>query len=188
MRDAVRALWRSLTRREPPADPRVLEFRAAVEAATSGSFDLASLEALSERPAQLGLAEEEVELDIEMLQGAKDLLALQDEVRAQGLPVIAHQHKALGSERCHFLASASLVATESDRPGRLFMTDRRLVFLAAPLVAVPWSGVTRVEDQGRDLVIVGPSRPGGLRFRCNSISDARRGRWLSDRLRNGSRP
>ena len=189
MRETLRAWWQALTGSRVPPDPRVIEFRRAVAAATTGALDRALLAALAERPAALGLADEDVELEIEMLHGAADLLYLQDEVRAQGLPVIAHQHKALGAERCHFLASASLVGADGDRSGRLFMTERRIVFLAAPLVALPWSGVTTVADEGRDLLVAGPARPGGLRFRCNSISDARRGGWLSDRLRrNGSRP
>lgn len=188
MREALRVWWQALTGHHVRTDPRVLEFRAAVLAATAGALDRTALDALAERPAELGLSDEDVELEVEMVQGARDLLALQDAVRAQGLPAIQHQHKALRGEPCHFVASASLLGADGDRPGRLFMTERRLVFLAAPLVTLPWSGLTTVNDEGRELIVVGPARPGGLRFRCNSISDARCGRWLSDRLRNGSTP
>lgn len=187
MRDTLRAWWRALSGDRVPLDPRLVEFRSAVAAATTGAIDRSVLDTLAGRPAELGLPEEDVELELEMLQGARDLLALEDDVRTQGLPAIAHQHKAIGTERCHFVASASLVGADGDRPGRLFLTERRLVFLATPLVAVTWGGVTRVVDEGRDLIVAAPVRPGGLRFRCNSISEARCGRWLSDRLRNGSR-
>jgi len=183
MREAVRSWWRAV-KGTPPLDPRVVEFRAAVVAATRGPLDPQRLGELAGQPSRLGLPDEDVELEVEMLQAAQDLLALEAQVQAQGLPAIPHQHKALGAERCHFVASASLVAIEGDRPGRLFMTERRLVFLAAPLVTMSWSAVSRVADEGRDLFVIGHTRPDGLRIRCNSISDARCGRWLSDRLRS----
>ena len=189
MHVTLRAWWRALRGNgAEPIAPRLLEFRNAVVEATRGPLDRRVLDDLSARPSRLGFAAEDVELEMEMLDGAREQLVLESRVQAAGLPVIRNQHKVIRDERCHFAASVSLVSAGGDQPGRLFMTERRLVFMAAPLVAMNWSAIARVGAEGRDLVVLAPARSGGLRFRCNSIADARCGRWLSERLRNGSNP
>lgn len=139
-------------------------------------------------PAALGIAEEEVELEIEMVQGSLDLLALRERLARDGLPVVEHQHKALGADRCHFRCSAYTVDEAGHRPGRLFLTHRRVIFLASPLLAVPWSAAVSIEDDERD-IIVSTVTPGvAYRFHCNSFSDARCGALIAQTLMKQAKP
>jgi hypothetical protein len=162
-------------------------FRADVKTALAGALDRAAIDGLLQRPAAEGLSEDDVELEVEALHGAVDLLDLQARVERDGLPVIAHQHKALAGERCAFIASVSLADEATQRTGRLFLTDRRLVFVSTPLVALPWGAIQRIVDDGRDLIVAAPGRGALHRFRCNSFADARCGRWLAERLRDEAR-
>lgn len=158
------------------AQRRAREFRAAVQQAIGPAVaagDRAALEALVGKPAELGLAEEEVELELEALHGALDAISLRETLARDGLPTVAHQHKALGDDRCHFVASVFLASDGSDRTGRLFLTDRRVLFLASPIMALSWGSIASVEAQQRDLVVASSSRGVLHRFRCNSFSDAR---------------
>jgi hypothetical protein len=161
---------------------RVSEFRAealaAIDAALA-SGDRASLVALLEKPAATGLKEEDVELEVEALHGAIDAIALRETVTREGLPVVAHQHKALGEDRCHFVASAFLASDGSDRTGRLFLTDRRVLFLSTPMVSMSWGSIASIDADHRDLVIASTSRGVAHRFRCNSFSDARCGEVIA---------
>jgi hypothetical protein len=159
-------------------------FRADVKTALAGALDRTAIDALLQRPAADGLAEDDVELEVEALHGAVDLLDLQARVARDGLPSVAHQHKALAGERCAFIASVSLADDAAQRTGRLFLTDKRLVFVATPLVTLPWGAIQRIVDDGHDLIVVAPGRGAVHRFRCNSFADARCGRWLAEQLKD----
>lgn len=155
---------------------RAREFRGEVQQALAPALtrgDRAALEALSRKPAELGLPEEEVELELEALQGALDAIGLREAIAQGGLPLVAHQHKALGDDRCHFVASAFLASDGSDRTGRLFLTDRRVLFLSSPVVSLSWGSVGSLAVDQRDLLIASAGRGTLYRFRCNSFSDAR---------------
>ncbi|HEY8550178.1 MAG TPA: hypothetical protein VIL35_09505 [Vicinamibacterales bacterium] len=170
-------LWRRLRGGGTEEDETVVRFRVAVASALEGDLDRERLEALRREAASLGVPEEEVELELEMVEGGLAELDFREEIARTGLPVVAHQHKALGADRCHLIASATLLAGEHGRPGRLFVTEHRLVFLASPMLAVPWNGVHRVEQSGRD-VIVAATRGATFRFRFGSFADTRKVRWL----------
>jgi hypothetical protein len=162
------------------------EMHRAIEPALE-SGDRGALEALLRKPAELGVPEEEVELELEALQGALDALALRETVLRAGLPIVAHQHKAIGYDLCHFVASVFLASDGSDRTGRLFMTDRRLLFLATPILSLSWSSVVAVEVQERHLIIdtnYGASR---YSFRCNSFADARCGEVIAGVIKGWTR-
>jgi hypothetical protein len=161
---------------------RAGEFRTeaqhAIDAALA-SGDCAPLEALLRKPADLGLSDEDVELELEALHGAIDAIVLRETVTRTGLPVVEHQHKALGDDRCHFVASVFLASDGSDRTGRLFLTDRRMLFLSTPMVSLSWGSIASIEADARDLVVVSTSRGVAHRFRCNSFSDARCGEVIA---------
>lgn len=159
-------------------------YRADVKAALAGALDRGAIDGLLQRPSADGLGDDDVELEVEALHGAIDLLDLQERVAREGLPVVPHQHKALAGDQCAFIASVSLADDAAQRTGRLFLTDKRLVFVATPLVSLPWGAIARIADDQRDLVIVAPGRGVMHRFRCNSFADARCGRWLAERLRD----
>ena len=167
---------------ERPSEP-LRRYRTDVKAALSGALDRTAIDALLQRPAAEGLSDDDVELEVEALHGAIDLLELQARVAREGLPVVPHQHKALAGERCAFIASVSLADDSAQRTGRLFLTNKRLVFVSTPLVALPWGAINRIVDDARDLIVAAPGRGALHRFRCNSFADARCGRWLAERLR-----
>jgi hypothetical protein len=172
------------------AQKRAKAFREDVREALENSPTRDELQTLLCRPAELGLPEEDVELEIEALQGALDALTLRDAIVQGGgaLPVVEHQHKALGEDRCHFVASAFLASEASDRTGRLFLTDRRLLFLATPLLSLSWGSILSIDAEARDLVIASTARGVVYRFRCNSFSDARCAVVIAQALKNGGSP
>jgi hypothetical protein len=188
MREIAAYWWGKLAprRRTNGADPAgalLREYRSEVAAAIAGTPDRDTLDALLARPPAPGPAGDDIELELEMLHGARDLLDLQERVTRDGLPFVAHQHKALAGEACHFAASVFLASDAAQRTGRLFLTSQRLVFVASPIVTLPWGAITRIVEDGRDLVVAAPGRGAVHRFRCNSFSDARCGGWLAERLR-----
>jgi hypothetical protein len=154
------------------------EVQQAIEASLA-SGDRAPLDALLGKPADVGLKEEDVELELEALHGAIEALALRETIAREGLPMVEHQHKALGDDRCHFVASAFLASDGSDRTGRLFLTDRRVLFLSSPMLSLSWGSIASIETDHRDLVIVSTSRGVAHRFRCNSFADARCGEVIA---------
>lgn len=173
--------------KDPAAAARAAQvraFQAAVARDLEG--DRAALEALLRMPSELALPDDEIELEVETVQGALDLLALRDAIAQEGLPLIAHQHKALGEDRCHFLASAFLANDGGDRTGRLFLTHRRLVFLSTPMIALTWGSITTIEQRARDLIVVPAGKDTLYQFRCNSFSDARCGAFIAQRLKRGN--
>lgn len=177
-------------RAQREAQRRAREFRDAVKQAigpNGNGNDRAALEALLRMPAELGLPEEEVELELEALQGALDALTLRDTLARDGLPIVAHQHKALGDDRCHFVASVFLASDASDRTGRLFLTDRRVLFLVSPIMSYSWGSVASVTAEGRDLIIDTNYGAQHLRFRCNSFSDARCGEVIARAIKSQPR-
>jgi hypothetical protein len=177
---------------DPAAEARAAQLRA-FRAAVARDLrddpaveDRAALEALLRMPDEQGLPADEVELETEALQGGLDVIALKESVARGGLPVIEHQHRALGADRVHFLASAFLASDGSDRTGRLFLTNRRLVFVTQPMVALSWGGILSIEQQSRDLVIATAGRDTLYQFRCNSFSDARCGAFIARQLKRGN--
>ncbi len=177
---------------DPAAEARAAQLRA-FRAAIARDLrddpspeDRAALEALLRVPEEQGLPDDEVELETEALQGALDVIALKEAVARAGLPVIEHQHRALGVDRVHFVASAFLASDGSDRTGRLFLTHRRLVFVTTPMVALSWGGILSIDQQARDLVITTTGRDTLYQFRCNSFSDARCGAFIARQLKRGN--
>jgi hypothetical protein len=178
--------WRGQTGTDNSDSGLRRQFRAAVQEGLAG--DRETLERLLQMPAALGITEEEVELELEMVHGALDRLALRERLARDGLPILEHQHKALGADRCHFRCSAFTVDEAGHRPGRLFLTHRRLVFLASPLLALPWSATASIEDDERDIVVNTVTPGVSYRFHCNSFSDARCGVLIAQTVMRQMRP
>lgn len=99
------------------------------------------------------------------------------------LPVLETQHRAIGQDICHFAVPASM-PDRTDAFGKLFLTNRRVVFAGAAPVAIGIGRVIKADRQQRDVVIVA----GGdvHRFRCNSFGDAMLAVWMLDRLKRAS--
>ncbi len=162
-------------------DRRVRVFRADVLAARDAP-DQAALEALRSRPASLGLTEDDVALELEIIEGLLEVIAL----RKSGPPAIPTNHRALAGEPCRFVAPASRPDSPTDPGGKLFFTDRRIVYLGSPTLTMSWAHVAAVTDHDRDLVV--RVRPDSLRtFRCNSYVDTLRGAYIASVLIAGVR-
>lgn len=125
--------------------------------------------------------------DPEVLQEMADGLEAVRQAEAAGtLPVLETQHRATGTDLCHLAVPASM-PDNADAFGKLFVTNRRLVFAGGAPVAVGLGRINKIDRHGRDVVIVS----GGdslLRFRCNSFGDAMLAVWMLQRLTSPASP
>ncbi len=162
-------------------DRRVRSFQAEVAAART-SNDAVRIAELRQRPAVLGLTDDDVALELEIVDGLLEVIALA-EATAQGQPLaeIPSSHRALAGEMCRFAAPAVRPDSPNDPGGKLFFTDRRLVYLGSPSLTISWAHVAEVHDAERDLIV--RVRPDTVRaFRCNSYVDTLRGAWVAAQL------
>jgi hypothetical protein len=120
--------------------------------------------------------------DPEVLQEMEDGAEAVRQAEAAGaLPVLETQHRAIGTDVCHLAVPASM-PDNADAFGKLFVTNRRLVFAGGAPVAVGIGRINKIDRHQRDIVIVS----GGdslLRFRCNSFGDAMLAVWMLQRLK-----
>ena len=131
----------------------------------------------------LGLPEDDVEIEREMLDALQDLAELATSVRAGGLPAVETGHRVVGTDRCHFTAPASMPDEASQPSGRLLLTSGRAIFVGgAHGATVPWHSVGEALHVDRDLVLIRSDRDKLYRFRCNTFSDALRAAFLAREL------
>jgi hypothetical protein len=164
-------------------------WRDAWAAAVAG-LDAAAVARLETQLRQQPPIADDIEMEEEMLDGLKQLLAIERDLAAGTLPLIDTTHRVVGADRCHFSAPVSLPDDPAQATGRLLLTSTRAVFAGgARAPALPWHGVREVMQTGRDLLFV-LARGGadeGQRFRCNSFGEALCGaaiaRYLSKRAR-----
>jgi len=154
-------------------DRHLTTFRAEIDAAAT-SGDRVRLEALQDRPAQLGLTDEDAALECEHVTGLLAALDLRERLERGDQPeVIQTTHRAVAGESCHFIAPASFPDGLMDRGGKLFLTNQRALYLGQSTRAAAWSQVTGVRDHERDIILtVQPLDL--LRFRCSSYVDTLR--------------
>jgi hypothetical protein len=118
---------------------------------------------------------DDLEIEEEMLDALRQLLALAPELEAGRLPLVDTSHRVVGADRCHFSAPVSMPDDPAQPTGRLLLTSARVVFAGgARTPALPWHATREVIQSGRDLLFVYRSAQGddGHRFRCNSFTDA----------------
>jgi precorrin-6B methylase 1 len=120
--------------------------------------------------------------DPEVLQEMEDGAEAVRQAEAAGaLPVLETQHRAIGTDTCHLAVPASM-PDNADAFGKLFITDRRVVFAGGAPMTVGIGRINKVDRHHRDVVIVS----GGdslVRFRCNSFGDAMLAVWMLQRLK-----
>lgn len=162
-------------------DRRVRLFRAEVLAAREAP-DEVLLTNLLNRPAALGLTEDDVALELEMVEGLLEVITLRaGSAVGAGLPELATNHRAVAGEPCRFVAPVSRPDAPNDPGGKLFFTDRRIVYLGSPSLTISWAHVAAVRDADRDLIV--RARPDVVRtFRCNSYVDTLRGAYIASVL------
>lgn len=126
-------------------------------------------------------AELQREMQEEMEAGAEMVRALE---AAGDVPVLETQHRAIGPDTCHAAVPASM-PDQADAYGKLFLTNRRVIFSGSAPAVVGLGRIIKAERQQRDVVIVSGGE-GVLRFRCNSFGDAMSVLWILERLRAGA--
>jgi hypothetical protein len=157
----------------------------------SAAPDAAAVVALTADLESLGLPEEEIEIEREMIEGLDQLVRLQAALAAEGLPIVETGHRVVGTDTCHFSAPSSMPDDPAQPSGRLILTGARAIFAGgARALTLPWHAVTEVVQQGRDVVLVRHDRETLHRFRCNVFADALcaalLSRTLSRRIRSAS--
>jgi hypothetical protein len=156
---------------------------ATLDAAAVGPLDAA----LRRQPP---LADD-LEIEQEMLDGLRQLLALQQQLAAGGrAPLVETSHRVVGGDACHYSAPVSMPDDPAQPTGRLLLTSTRAVFAGASRApAMPWHGVREVLQNGRDLLFI-TNRAGedeAQRFRCNSFGEALCGAAIARFLARQSR-
>jgi hypothetical protein len=132
----------------------------------------------------------DIEIEEEMLEGLRQLLAVERELGAARLPVVDTTHRVVGADRCHFSAPVSVPDDPAQPTGRLLLTSTRAVFAGgARAPSLPWHGVRDVVQTGRDVIFVlGRAEDGdGRRFRCNSYAEALCGAAIARHLMRQAR-
>jgi len=126
---------------------------------------------------------EDVEIEEEMLEALRDLLALERELAASRLPAIETSHRAAAGEICHYSAPVSMPDDPAQPTGRLLLTSGRAAFAGGSRTpAIPWHAAREVVRAGRDLIFVRAGAADGARFRCNTYMDALRGAAIARHL------
>jgi hypothetical protein len=156
-------------------------FRAEIEAA-AGSGERSRLEALLERPEQLGLSEEDAALECEEIQGLLAGVDLRERLaRGEAPEMIETFHRAVAGESCYFIGPASFPDGLMDQGGKLFVTDKRVLYIGSATRSAAWQNVKEVRRFERDVFLT--VRPLDLlRFRFNSYVDTCRVVELSRHL------
>ena len=171
--------WRVFKRSSARATRDDGWWHEAERAADSPDPDaIAGLRASMNQDASLDEAEQQEE----MMDGLEQLVPL---ATAAALPAITTQHRVIGSDTCHLALPATLSAEQSV-PGKLFLTDRRLVFAGGRAQAWPWHRVRVVTRTDRivSIVVTGPSD--AIQLQCNTYGDAVCVRFMIGRLTNRS--
>jgi hypothetical protein len=164
-------------RRSRPDSAVTSWWRAADAAAVRPTT--ASLDELRQA-ADASVSPDEVEDRAEMIEGLQQLVALAGTAE---LPRIETQHRVIGTDTCHFLAPVSLPGA-AGAPGKLFVTDRRLVVAGGTATTLAWHRIRRVMRQGREILVSGGDT--ALRVQCNSYGDALVVQHLTERLAPGA--
>jgi len=158
------------------------DWRAACEQAIA-ALDReapARLEAWLARDAALA---DDREIEEEMLDALREALALERDLAAAALPAIETAHRAAAGEPCYYSAPVSMPDDPAQPTGRLLLTSGRAAFAGGRRTpSIPWHAARDVVRAGRDLIFVRAGADDGLRFRCNTYSDAVRGAAIARHL------
>ena len=165
---------------------RLREWRDAWAAAVLAPLPGEGERLLAELDA-IGLAEDDVEIEREMVDGLIRVSELTVAVDAAGLPTVETGHRAVGTDTCHFTAPASMPDEPSQPSGRLLLTSSRAIFLGGAGAAVAWHAFGAVLPAERGGVLIRNDKQRLYRFRCNSYGDALAGVFLGQRLVRGRR-
>jgi hypothetical protein len=163
-------------------DPRLAEWRRAWST-SAAEPDPQRVSALQAQLDALGLPEEDIEIEREMLDGITQLAELRTAVDSSGIPIVETGHRVVGHDTCHFSTPVSMPDDTAQPSGRLFLTNSRVIFAGgARATTVAWHAIGEVLHGDRDVVLVRRDRDTIYRFRCNSFADAMCSAFLARRL------
>lgn len=137
----------------------------------------------------LGLTPDDMEIEMEMLEGLSELSAIAARLREGDLPVIETGHRVVGSDTCHFSAPASIPDDAAQPSGRMILTGNRAIFAGGGrATSIAWHKIAEILQTERDVLLVLHDRETAHRFRFNSFADALCGAALSRHLARRARP
>ena len=159
-------------RGEPLEDSRLRGWRAAwTQAASTG--DTRQIPQLAAELDALGLPEDDIEIEREMLDALRDLETVSASVRVGGLPLVETGHRVVRGEPCYYSAPASMPDEPGQPAGRLLLTSGRAIFVGGPGgLTAAWHSISEASHIERDLVLTKNGRDRVYRFRCNAYGDA----------------
>jgi hypothetical protein len=153
-------------------DGATREWQQAWERAIE-ALDVAAPLRLEAQLAGRATIDDDLEIEEEMLQALRDVLALAADLEGGVLPALETSHRAAAGEPCHFSAPASMPDDLAQPTGRLLLTSGRVAFAGGVRTPpLPWHAARQVVRSGRDLVFVRAGSEDSIRFRCNTFSDA----------------
>jgi hypothetical protein len=169
-------------RGSPLEDSRLRGWREAWTraAAATESQDIARLAAELDA---FGLAEDDIEIEREMLDALRERDDLSAAVRVSDLPRIETGHRVVHGEPCHFSAPVSMPEEPGEPAGRLLLTRGRAIFVGgANGITAAWHTISDATHRDRDVILVRNGREQLYRFRCNSYGDALRAAFIAGEL------
>lgn len=142
-------------------------WRDAEAAADAAAIDRETVNRLRATMPPATRLDDDAERQEELMDGLDRLLPLSE----GALPVLATQHRVIGTDACHAVLPASL-ASQTEAPGKLFVTSHRIVFAGAKVLAWPWHRVGRLVRLERGLAITVAGQPEAVYIICNTYGDA----------------
>jgi hypothetical protein len=138
---------------------------------------------------ELGLTADDLEIELEMIDGLSELSTLAPRLRQGDLPVVETGHRVVGSDVCHFSAPASIPDDAAQPSGRMILTGNRAIFAGGGrATSIAWHKIAEVLQTERDVFLILHDRETAHRFRFNSFADALCGAALSRHLMRRARP
>jgi hypothetical protein len=163
-------------------DPRLRRWRQRWHQATAAVNDT-EIEPLRSELGALGLPDDEIEIEREMLDGLQERQALASTIRVSGLPTIETGHRVVRGESCHYTAPASMPEEPGQPAGRLLLTSGRAIFVGgANGAAAAWHTISKSICVDRDVVLIRNGGEQSYRFRCNTYGDALRAALIAGEL------
>lgn len=163
-------------------DPRVVQWRDAWrEVAAQPTAE--QIRTLTSALEQLGLSDDDVEIEREMLEALDRVVALEASVAEHGLPSVETGHRIAGAGTCHFSAPAAMPDDAAQPSGRLLLTSTRAAFAGGGSSrTLAWHTIADVAHQDRDVLLVRTGGQVAYRFRFNSHADALCAAFIARRL------
>ncbi len=132
---------------------------------------------------ELGLAENELSVELEELRACLAAIDLRAGLDTHELPTVAVPNPLPDGDRCVFMVPARFGRRRSDQFGHLMLTMYGVRFRGAIDTAADWADVRSVQRVGRELVVATREGRRQLRFACHSVHEAMQAGVYAEHLR-----